>query len=68
MKVGYVRVSTTAQNTERQEVIMARLGVERIFCDRLSGKNTERPQLSAMLGFVREGDVVVVESYSRLAL
>lgn len=67
MKVGYVRVSTTGQNTERQEVIMENLGVEKIFKDKLTGKNTDRPQLKLMLDFVRDGDVVIVESYSRLA-
>jgi DNA invertase Pin-like site-specific DNA recombinase len=46
---------------------MGELGVERAFTETMSGKNTERPQLQAMLEFVREGDTVVVESYSRLA-
>lgn len=67
MKIGYVRVSSTSQNTERQEVLMERLGVERIFIDKCSGKNANRPQLIAMLDYVREGDCVVVESFSRLA-
>lgn len=67
MKVGYVRVSTTEQNTSRQEKIMADLEVEKIFIDKLSGKNTQRPELKRMLEFVRAGDTVVVESYSRLA-
>ena len=67
MKVGYVRVSTEEQNTARQEIIMEQLGVEKVFIDRMSGKNTDRPQLQEMMGFVREGDAVVVESISRLA-
>lgn len=67
MKVGYVRVSTTGQNTARQEVLMQELGVERIFIDRMSGKNTSRPELKRMMEFVREGDVVIVESISRFA-
>lgn len=67
MKVGYVRVSTTEQNTARQEKIMTDLDVEKIFIDKLSGKNTQRPELKRMLEFVRAGDTVVVESYSRLA-
>ena len=66
-KIGYVRVSTREQHTERQEVIMERLGVEKMFIDKLSGKNRERPQLEAMLNYVREGDVLVVESFSRLS-
>lgn len=67
MKVGYVRVSTVEQNTARQEVIMEQLGVEKVFMDKMSGKNTDRPQLQEMLSFVREGDTLVVESISRLA-
>lgn len=67
MKVGYIRVSTTDQNTARQEVIMEELGVQKLFYEKLTGKDTNRPQLNSMLDFVREGDAVVVESYSRLA-
>lgn len=67
MKVGYVRVSTAEQNTARQEVIMEQLGVEKVFIDKMSGKNADRPQLKEMLAFVREGDTLVVESFSRLA-
>lgn len=67
MKVGYVRVSTKEQNTVRQEEIMKSLEVDKIYIDRLSGKNTDRPALLEMLRFVREGDTVVVESISRFA-
>lgn len=67
MKVGYVRVSTAEQNTARQEVLMKELGVEKVFIDKLSGKDTNRPQFQAMMEFVREGDTLVVESYSRLS-
>ena len=67
MRVGYVRVSTAEQNTIRQEVLMESLGVDRIFIDKASGKDTARQELQAMLAFVRVGDTVIVESYSRLA-
>lgn len=68
MKVGYVRVSTEEQNTARQEAHMEELGVERIFLEKVSGKAQRgRDQLEEMLSFVREGDVVVVESISRIA-
>ena len=67
MKVAYIRVSTDDQNTARQEEAMKALGVERIYIEKVSGKNTDRPQLKAMLDFIREGDIVIVESYSRLA-
>ena len=67
MKVGYVRVSTQGQNTARQEVLMQELGVEKVFLDKQSGKDTARPELKKMMEFVREGDVVIVESISRFA-
>jgi len=65
--IGYVRVSTTEQNTARQEVIMQELGVEKLFIDKISGKTKDRPELQAMLEYVREGDTVHVESISRLS-
>ena len=68
MKVGFSRVSTEAQNTIRQEILMKQLGVERVYIEIASGKSrTGRPQLEAMMDFVREGDVVIVESISRFA-
>ena len=67
MKIGYVRVSTKEQNTARQEELMKTLGVDKIYIDRLSGKNTDRPALLEMMNFVREGDCVIVESISRFA-
>ena len=67
MKIGYVRTSTTDQNTARQEVLMEELGVDQVYIDRISGKNTERPELKRMMSFVREGDMVIVESISRFA-
>lgn len=67
VKVGYVRVSTQGQNTARQEVLMQELGVQKVFIDRQSGKDTGRPELKRMMEYVREGDVVIVESISRFA-
>lgn len=67
MKVGYIRVSTEEQNTARQEVLMEQLGVEKVFIEKVSGKDTEREELKKMLAYIREGDTVVVESFSRLA-
>lgn len=68
MKVGYVRVSTTEQNTIRQEILMKSLGVEKVYIEKASGKSrTARPELEAMMDFVREGDTVIVESISRFA-
>ena len=67
MLIGYVRVSTAEQNSARQEVLMQSLGVEKVYLDKASGKNTNRPQLCEMLRFARQGDTVVVESISRFA-
>lgn len=68
MKVGYIRVSTEEQNTARQEVLMRELGVEEIFTEKVSGKSQRgREELEKMLQYVRKGDVVVVESISRIA-
>ena len=68
MKIGYVRVSTMEQHEERQKVeLTEKAQVEKIFLDKLSGKDTDRPQLQAMLEFAREGDTVYVSEFSRLA-
>lgn len=67
MKVGYVRVSTAEQNTARQDNLMKELGVEKIYIDKCSGKNINRPALKEMMSFVREGDTVVVSEIARFA-
>lgn len=67
MKIGYIRVSTSEQNIIRQELLMEHLIVDEIFIDKISGKNTDRPQLKKMLEYVRKGDIVIVESISRFA-
>lgn len=67
MHIGYIRVSTEEQNTVRQEVLMKELGVDEIYIDKASGKNTDRPQLKKLIGYVRRGDTVIVESISRFA-
>ena len=64
MNVFYRRVSTEDQNLDRQE---PPAGVEKIFEDKLSGKNTERPALQEMIAYVREGDKVIVHSMDRLS-
>ena len=67
MKIGYIRVSTQEQNTMRQEVLMEALGVDEVYIDRMSGKNTNRPELQKMMDYVRRCDTVIVESISRFA-
>ena len=65
-KIGYIRVSTEHQETARQQEIICDYQVDRIFSEKLSGANTDRPQLRAMLDYVREGDTLYIESISRL--
>ncbi|MCL1810474.1 MAG: recombinase family protein [Clostridiales bacterium] len=67
MRIGYVRVSTLDQKTERQETLLEDFGVDKIFIDKASGKTAERPELKKMMEYVREGDTVIVESISRFA-
>lgn len=67
MKVAYIRVSTVEQNEERQIQAMKEQNVDKIFIDKCSGKDTNRPQLQEMLGYVREGDLILVHDMSRLA-
>lgn len=63
-RIGYVRVSSLDQNPERQ---LEQVSVDRLFTDKASGKDMQRPQLGELLSFVREGDTVVVHSMDRLA-
>jgi len=67
MKVGYGRVSAKDQNLGRQLQAFKENNVERIYEEKISGKDTNRPELQKMLEYVREGDTVVVESFSRLS-
>jgi DNA invertase Pin-like site-specific DNA recombinase len=63
-RIGYIRVSSFEQNPERQ---LEQVDVGKLFTDKASGKDTHRPELDALLSFVREGDTVVVHSMDRLA-
>ena len=67
MRVGYMRVSTKDQLLDRQEMLMEEAKVDKLYMEKVSGKNTNRPELQKMMSFVREGDVVIVESISRFA-
>lgn len=64
MIVGYIRVSTAEQNTDRQ---LDGIELEKTFTDKASGKSTDRPALQECLSFVREGDILMVHSMDRLA-
>lgn len=63
-RIGYIRVSSFDQNPERQ---LEHVEVGKVFTDKASGKDTQRPELDSLLAFVREGDTVVVHSMDRLA-
>jgi DNA invertase Pin-like site-specific DNA recombinase len=67
MIVGYVRVSTVEQNEARQLETMKQYNVEKIFQEKVSAKDINRPRLNDMLDYVREGDTVVIHDFSRLA-
>lgn len=67
MKIGYCRVSSQGQNVERQIVALKEQEVEKVFVEKISGKDANRPELKEMLNFIREGDTLIVESISRLA-
>jgi DNA invertase Pin-like site-specific DNA recombinase len=63
-RIGYIRVSSSDQNTERQ---LEGIELHRIFTDKVSGKSTDRPALQEMIRFLREGDQLFVHSMDRLA-
>ena len=67
--IAYIRVSTKEQNTGRQhnDFSVKGITIDKVYEEKVSGKNANRPQLKAMLDYVRSGDTVYVESYSRLA-
>jgi DNA invertase Pin-like site-specific DNA recombinase len=63
-RVGYIRVSSFDQNTDRQ---LDGLKLDRVFIDKASGKDINRPELEKLLAYVRAGDTIVVHSMDRLA-
>lgn len=63
-RIGYVRVSSEDQNDARQ---LDGVALDKTYCDKASGKDTNRPQLQTMLEFVREGDIIFVHSMDRLS-
>ena len=66
MKIGYVRVSTVDQNEARQIEAMKTDGVEKIYMDKKSGKDFDRPEYQKMISELHKGDVLVVHSIDRL--
>lgn len=66
-KIAYIRVSTQEQNTESQREILKQYNIDKFFEEKVSGKNTNRPKLLEMLDYIREGDIVYIKDFSRLA-
>ena len=65
--IGYIRVSTTEQHEDRQRIALEPYHIDKWYVDKCSGKNIDRPQFQAMLEYIREGDTVFVEDFSRLS-
>lgn len=66
-KLGYIRVSTIDQNLDRQVQLMNSIPVDKIFQDKASGKNMDRPGMDELLKFIGPGDEIHVESFSQLS-
>ena len=66
-RIGYARCSSLDQKLDRQLDSLSAVGCEKIFAEKISGKNTDRPELQRMLEYIREGDTVTTHSISRLA-
>lgn len=67
MNVAYVRVSSIDQNEARQVEALEKHNIEKWYIEKVSGKDTNRPKLKEMLDYVREGDVIYIHDFSRLA-
>ena len=67
MNIAYVRVSTVEQNEARQLEALEKHSIDKWFTEKVSAKNTDRPQLKAMIDFAREGDTIYIHDFSRLA-
>lgn len=67
MRIGYIRVSSLDQHCDRQHMVLKQYDLEKIFEEKLSGKDRNRPALQEMLKFCREDDTIYIESISRLA-
>lgn len=67
MKIAYVRVSTVEQNEARQIEALKKYNIDKWFTEKVSAKDTNRPQLQALIDFAREGDTVYIHDFSRLA-
>lgn len=67
MNIAYVRVSSVDQNEGRQIEGLKKYNIDKWYIEKVSGKDTNRPQLQEMLDFVRDNDNVFILSFDRLA-
>lgn len=67
MRIAYVRVSTVEQNEARQLEGLKKYGIDKWFTEKVSAKDTNRPQFQLMMDFAREGDTIYVHDFSRIA-
>ena len=67
VKIGYARVSTQDQNLDRQLDNLRSAGCERIFNEKMTGTKSDRPELNTMMMTLRSGDILVIDSFSRLS-
>ena len=67
MNIGYVRVSIVEQNESKQVEVLKKYNMDKVFTEKISAKNADRPELKAMIKFAREGDTIYVYSLDRLA-
>lgn len=67
MRIAYIRVSTVEQNEARQLEAMKKHNIEKYYIEKVSGKNTDRPELQKMLSEAKSGDTVYIHDFSRLA-
>lgn len=66
-KIAYIRVSSVDQNEARQREALEKYNIDKYFSEKVSGKDTNRPELKNMLNYIREGDTVYILDFSRLA-
>ena len=64
--IGYARVSTTEQNLDRQTDALTVSGAEKIFTEKITGRESERPELMRMVDQLRDGDIVIISELTRL--
>lgn len=65
--IAYIRVSTIDQNEARQKEALQNYNIDKWYIEKISGKNTDRPEFKNMMDYVREGDTIYIKDFSRLS-